>query len=67
MSKLTGSNYRYWLLSKDHSLWVERLCFVAVPSGNTRHEGSKKAEARCPKTGPPGREGTKANYRTIGE
>ncbi|MBJ6117071.1 hypothetical protein JAO76_02635 [Pontibacter sp. BT310] len=30
-------------------------------------EDSKKAAARCPKTRPPGREGTKANYRTVGK
>jgi hypothetical protein len=30
-------------------------------------EGSKKATARCPKTGPPGREGTKAKDETVGK
>ncbi|MBC5774844.1 hypothetical protein H8S95_12275 [Pontibacter sp. KCTC 32443] len=30
--------------------------------------GAKEAKAaRCPKTGPPGHEGTKVNYRTVGE
>ncbi|MBJ6117580.1 hypothetical protein JAO76_05230 [Pontibacter sp. BT310] len=53
--------------AKRISLWVERLCFVAVPSGSPRDEDSKKAAARCPKTGPPGREGTKANYKTVGK
>ncbi|NEM96137.1 hypothetical protein [Pontibacter burrus] len=35
-------------------------------SQHERSEGSKKAEARCPKTRPRGRERTKANYKTIG-
>ncbi|MBC5775122.1 hypothetical protein H8S95_13675 [Pontibacter sp. KCTC 32443] len=30
-------------------------------------EGSFKSAARCPKTGPRGREGTKANYKTVGK
>ncbi|MBJ6118487.1 hypothetical protein JAO76_09815 [Pontibacter sp. BT310] len=39
-------------------------------SGAARHGEARAKEAkaaRCPKTGPPGREGTKANYRTVGK
>ncbi|MER2997517.1 hypothetical protein [Pontibacter populi] len=40
------------------NIWCRRHC----------DEGAKEIRtARCPKTGPPGREGTKANYRTIGQ
>ncbi|MER2998246.1 hypothetical protein [Pontibacter populi] len=54
--------YKSSFYEKDLSLWVERL----VDFRCRRHFEVREKEmytARCPKTGPPGREGTKAELK----
>jgi len=41
---------------------------VGSGADRQRDEGAQEAgTARCPKTRPPGHEGTKANYKIVGE